>query len=515
MLPAGRLSTRVVLKHSNSPQECPAISPADPSLRAPPSRQVQQHVVRLNLENIDEDVLYLILDRIQTFGLRSTSMVSRRLRYACLPFMFRICTLGFIKSGDIFPPPRIWSYTRMVKLLWAPNYFPQFCANFDILLPHLHTLHTISFKRCDKPLPWHSLQVLFSMPALQTLEMTYTQWPPESPFDIKVLSSMQLSLLNFDYEGCHSFWSRPKPDDLILREAHWVWWMLERSRSTLESVRMPSETTQYALMAAQTWPRLRQLILYGFSPGPDISLLSLLAVMPSLTSLTLKLAQSTLQPSLLLWPRGSRRDIDLSNLRYFIISYPHPDDEIFAHLPSELRGISIRDSPRYYIHNKCVMAPNRTPLLSGTDLLRMLNTRTFAALERLEIVYRADSSDSQLPGSIVNMFPELRFLEIHRYPSHDNERYPLDIVTTLSRLKKLRVLHLNLHSSRWPSWEVIPEPLDVLGERAQVVAGAFSLSQLSEVAFLRRNHHENYWATWSSYGREFFDETGPVYRSRK
>ncbi|OBZ67601.1 hypothetical protein A0H81_12505 [Grifola frondosa] len=214
---------------------------------------------RLNLEYIDDDVLYLILEKIQTFGLRSTFMVSHRLRHACLPFMFRICTLGFIKGGDTFPPPAILYYIRVVKLLWASNYFPQFCANF------------------------------------------------------------------------------------------------------------------------------------------------------------------------------------------------------------ELRGIAIRDSPRYYICNK------------------------------------VDSGDPQMVESIVNMFPELRFLEIHRYPSDDSEKSASkEIVTTLSRLKNLRVLRLNLHSTSHPSFEVVLESIDVLGERAQVVADAFPLSQLSQVAFLRRNyHHENYWATWS------------------
>ncbi|OBZ67618.1 hypothetical protein A0H81_12503 [Grifola frondosa] len=259
-----------------------------------------------------------------------------------------------------------------------------------------------------------------------------------------------------------------------------------------------------------------------------------LAVMPSLTSLTLKLAQSTYLPPLLLWPRDLRRDVNISNLRQFTISYPHPDDEIFAHLPPELLSISVRDSPRYFIYNKCVMAPNRTPVLSGTDLLRILNTQAFIALERLEIVYRVDSGDPQMMESIADMFPELRFLEIHRYPSDDSEKSALkEIVTTLSRLKNLRVLRLNLHPTSHPPFEVILESLDVLGERAQIVADAFALSQLSEVAFLRRNYYHNYWATWyidrdphggvtnvwyerkSTHYNEFYDEMGPVPRRRR
>ncbi|OBZ67379.1 hypothetical protein A0H81_12717 [Grifola frondosa] len=452
---------------------------------------------RLNLENIDDDVLYLILAKIPPFGLRGTSMVSHRLRYACLPVMFRVCWLGFIRGGEIFPPPTIRPYIRVVNLRWASTYVPRFCVEFDSLLPHLHALHTISFKRCDEPLPWNSLKVLFSMPALQNLEMDFLQWPPESPFDIEDLSSMQLSLRKFDYDGCHSFWSRPDTDDLVLREIRWI--------------------------------SNHPLTLYGFCPGPEVSLLSLLAVMPSMTSLTLKLAQKINQPPLLLWPRGSRRDVNISNLRDLVVSYPHPDDEIFSHLPSELRGISIRDSPRYYITNVYITTSNRTPLLSGTDLLRILNTRTFATLERLEIVYRADSNDPQMIECVVGMFPQLQFLEIHRYPSHDNERPPMnEIVTTLSRLKTLRVLRLNLHSPHHPPWKVRTENSDVLEKRAQIVADAFRLSQLREIAFIQSNHHENYWATWyidrdargcminlfyedkSSHSLEFIDEIGPL-----
>ncbi|OBZ67535.1 hypothetical protein A0H81_12508 [Grifola frondosa] len=446
---------------------------------------------RLNLENVDDDVLYLILAKIPPFGFQGASKVSHRLRYACVPFMFRMCTqvslmvvtsFRRIRYGLIFG-----SWIFFGHRITLQNSVPSSTSCCRIYMPCIRS---------------HSND---------TLEMTYTQWPPESPFDIEVLSSMQLSLRKFDYEGCFSFWSDPDPEDLVLRETQWVCWILERSRSSLESIRIPSETAQYSLMAARLWPRLQQMTLYGFNPGPDVSflsLLALLAVMPSMTSLTLKLAQNMEEPHSCSGPEAPE-ELDLSNLRQFTMSYPHPDDEIFAHLPSELRGISLRDSPRYYICDMYMMIPNRAPLLSGIDLLRILDIRTFAALERLEIVYRADSSDLQVIESIVDMFPQLRSLEIHRYPSHDKER---------SHLKK------KFH----PSLKVTLESLGVLGERAQIVADAFRVSQLVEVAFIRRNFHENYWATWyidrdpygsitnlfyetrSSHSCDFYDEIGPM-----
>ncbi|OBZ67600.1 hypothetical protein A0H81_12504 [Grifola frondosa] len=455
-----------------------------------------------SLDTLNDDILEEILSIMPFSDLACLSTVSHRLRCACKPLIFRTLTFTSLRNCDKhFLPRSFWRYIRIASICWIPQIYPESRRlELESSFPQLHSLHTICIEEFDHCISWSTLKALLSPPALQNLEVLSYRWPARSPFDIEELKSMQLSLRKFKSSTCGSFWSYPVNRDLIPLEAAWTWWILEKSRLTLESLTIPAETAQYSRMIATTWPSLQEFNLYGFAPDPDVSLLSFLSRTQKLRSLTLKLAQTREYPPFMLWPPGAVANVDLTHLRSFTISYPHPDDTIFSHLPSELQSLSVRDCPRYYIGDTVGEIPKRMPLLSATELLRILRTQVFHHLERLEVVYRADGNDSELVEFIVTTFPLLTFLEIHRYPAHGDETIPLtEIIATLSRLTHLRVLHLNLTSPASP-----PSPLDgplrestqLQEAQSKLVAQAFSRSQLREMGFLNRQYSLNFWATW-------------------
>ncbi|OBZ67372.1 hypothetical protein A0H81_12734 [Grifola frondosa] len=237
------------------------------------------------------------------------------------------------------------------------------------------------------------------------------------------------------------------------------------------------------------------------------------------------------------WPPESSFDIeDLSSMRLSLRKLDNAGYHALWSRKDSTDELSLRETlwicwilERSHSTLEAITRSNRTLLLSGTDLLRILDIRSFVALERLEIMYQVDSNDPRMIESVVGMFPQLRVLEIHRYPSHDNERAPMnEIVTMLSRLKELHVLRLNLPSPYHPLRHVKTGRHRVFEKQAQIVADVFRLSQLCEIAFL----HENSWATFyidrhprgsmtnlfydkSSHRREFLYVASPTPRSSR
>lgn len=185
---------------------------------------------------------------------------------------------------------------------------------------------------------------------------------------------------------------------------------------TAESLSLPVEAAPLLQMAAIEWPRLHTLSLTGeyMDPEQPRILPLLLSRAPNLRTLSVRVAQrdGTLCPPLLKEPlAGGFR------VRSLTVAYPDPDDAIFASLTDELTSLSLRDSPRYYLHHlHSKWTPLRlAPLLSSSQCLTILKRFSAPHLSALELTYWADGAEDELLRYIQRAFPLLSQLELHRY----------------------------------------------------------------------------------------------------
>ena len=114
----------------------------------------------------------------------------------------------------------------------------------------------------------------------------------------------------------------------------------------------------------------------------------------------------------------------LPELRSLEIAFPDPMDDIFAIPMPHLTHLSLRDHPRFY-HLLCTggavsEGPKREswyyPLLLATEMLQLLKRLQLPSLKSLELVYLTpEEEDDELLSYVVDAFPCLEHIEVHRY----------------------------------------------------------------------------------------------------
>lgn len=195
-----------------------------------------------------------------------------------------------------------------------------------------------------------------------------------------------------------------------------------QAHQSMESLVIPSATAHLSMMldTPLNWPRLRVLSLRGercILPGP---LASVFGGMPALTSLVLELAQNLEHQAI--WPKG----LDISpfpwpQLETLVVSYPHPDDQLYRHLPRGLRRLSLCCWPRHYHHpiqyNRFTLMTRNwhSPILKSSEMLRILQQCDVPELQQLDVEFIADKEDTTLLGLVSSSFPRLTSLHLHRY----------------------------------------------------------------------------------------------------
>ncbi|TFY52502.1 hypothetical protein EVG20_g10523 [Dentipellis fragilis] len=229
---------------------------------------------------------------------------------------------------------------------------------------------------------------------------------------------------------------------------------------TLEVLHVPIAMAPLTEMESIGWPRLRELKLYGesYDNGEDPAVFArLCAKIPCLRVLDFcflhrgRAAQTLIRPSNLPFPAS------FEHLESVDICYPDPSDTLYNHLPSHLRRLHLIDRPRYYYFQEGdpVVRDNYTSQTLGTAtdtlaILKKLRGTPFVSLESLGLAFQTDVQESALLAYIVAIFPNLRFLQIHRYRSEgettaDMESVLKSIARSLSSLQSLRHFRVYLN----------------------------------------------------------------------
>lgn len=188
--------------------------------------------------------------------------------------------------------------------------------------------------------------------------------------------------------------------------------ILTQVHLTLETLLIPGETSQFDYLAYLSWPCLRELTLYGVPPITDVSMSRALSNMPSLRTLYLQFYIRSYFPGFFICPPEEEHHPLPPLLTSLTISWPSPVDQVFSQLPPTLRHLSLRDSPRIWGVSRSM--GRGLPYLSCQDVLKILGSNDFSALERLEVVYQGSIEEEEMLKFIVASFPSLYFLELHR-----------------------------------------------------------------------------------------------------
>lgn len=434
------------------------------------------------------------------------SMTCSRLRRICLPILFRLLAVNSSVARRSQQLPTVLEYfssahiddslpeqTLAAILAAAKGVYELKC--FRTILPFVFSTSSVTdITLCNVAVRWDSPPVQISGRPLRAFRM--------------VFSSRWAGLHTWEAEDLHA--------ELKLVESQVL-----PSRSWLEKLVLPGESTRLSSLTSAQWPSLREFALVGAYPSDAgwVPLVDVLCMLPRLRVLTIGLAPRRCQSPLHVWPPGaaSTRPPALELLTRFSLSFPLEDDLIFAHLPTDLTELALRDSPRFY--RRTVSGgdsytgkkdPNDVgyaapgPLLTCQGAMRILSViPSQPRLQRFELVIRSENPDSEIElyARIAETCPGLRVFELHRYRTDDHSGAPTAIIIeALRAFQSLTELRLNLDFPPFTSlgghivdYEQMSRLLD---ESAKLVSAA--LPWLRRVAFLEK-HPTNihYWTTWT------------------
>lgn len=298
-------------------------------------------------------------------------------------------------------------------------------------LEYFPAVNTVSFSM-PGGVPWPTLMKFLQFPTITSISIDAdSMWMGVPPPPPSALLPTHCRLAQFSYTPKQ--W-RAVENDMVGNDLQ-VTYALEscfllalvlNMSGTAESLSLPIETAPLLQMAAVEWPRLHTLSLTGQYMDPEqprILRTLLRSRAPSLRTLSVRVAQrdGTSRARLLTEPLESG-----FHVRSLTISYPDPADAVFASLTDELTSLSLRDSPRYYLHKEYGQRTTHTtaPLLSSSECLTILKRLSTPYLSTLELVYCADGAEDELLRYLSRAFPLLSELELHRYRASEGDDIP-------------------------------------------------------------------------------------------
>lgn len=296
------------------------------------------------------------------------------------------------------------------------HYFPLLPTQ----LPKMPQIHTIRVACLSDGVPLNIFKAIFSAPGLKSLDIMECPYMNVDPYDARI-APLYVPMRDFAYR---TRWHEILTSGHLIRtpsveyglqlEKTSLWRLLVQMNSTLETLLIPGETAQLGRMANVSWPCLRELTLYGVPPATDATMSSVISRMPSLRTLHLELIQLQHNPRFLVSPPGSSTYVP-PQLTSFTLSWPSPDDQVFRNLPYTLRHLSLRDSLRIHALFKEAYSGQWLPILTGRDMLRIIEVVDFRSLESLEILYYGGVGEREMLEFISVSLPSLRRLELHRF----------------------------------------------------------------------------------------------------
>ncbi|KAI0372093.1 hypothetical protein BV20DRAFT_964818 [Pilatotrama ljubarskyi] len=476
------------------------------------------------LRRLNYDVLVHVFELLRLDGnLRALSMTCRDIRQACKPCLFRCTSISAHRVVLLPPPPSdIWDYIRRLTVIgtWQdvcdshcdeqlPQQFQRLLVQLLFRMPALETVVIVACYFNGSL--WDGIQTVLSCPQVRHLVLQVSPdravpIPPDFGSPRCTLASLTLPLEEYRCHPRNAIGEVALADSLVSNLAH-----------SLEHLTMLLDVAPLARMASLRLPRLRELHLKGDYPtaATDVSvpLLAVLSGMPNLRSLTLLRAVSGHKHREAYWRVEELDRFPCEHLEHLSIAYPEPTDELYSHLPTTLRSLTLRCYPRHYMHQhrhdrRTVEDELRwtSPILKASEMHTLLRRCQSRSLEELEIEYEEDAFDATLLRSIASHFPNLRTLTIFRYRSRDNDDVPVaNVARALSSLAHLRVLriHLDFQGTPHPLVCFMPRPnrkavdgFEAHRKLLQSVANTFAAEappSLAYVCHLLRDYWANAW----------------------
>ncbi|KAA1479494.1 hypothetical protein DENSPDRAFT_830450 [Dentipellis sp. KUC8613] len=416
-------------------------------------------------EKLPDEFLSLVIQTLVSeepdgSSMKQLSLTSRRLRSRCLPALFQQVSVDCAHHQTSVPPPASWPFVRTLVLFGSFTTYSGFhMGNFLGTLLHLVMLRKICFRNLKGGVCWLHLEQLCNTPAFRVLEIMESSafrrsdfwFPPDT-------CHTKFPLTGFIYtiqDPYVSDWNENRRPALPRRCYMAPLFLALHQR--LEVLHLPSAMAPLEQMASLDWPSLRELKLYDEHCEADPNIFArLCSRMPRLRILDLRFFHTGPSTQTLIWAPDPSLTAPLSNIETVYLPYPDPKDALYAHLPSTLRKLHLVDCPRYYRFNvkltETIDGFTKPYLVTASDLLGIFDEMPgpFTALEQLEVAFKADANERLLSRHIVTTFPNLRFLQLHRYRSEgesesDNETAVESIGHDISDLLHLRHLRLYIN----------------------------------------------------------------------
>ncbi|KAA1478303.1 hypothetical protein DENSPDRAFT_845452 [Dentipellis sp. KUC8613] len=411
-----------------------------------------------DIERLNDDVLMLIVEMLAVQDRQSMerlSLASKRVRSVCLPTLFEKARINCRRLKQSDPPRASWNYIRTMDITGNfPSHREFDAGNLRHILPHLHALRVVRFIGFADGVTWEHLRFVLAAPNVRVLEIVEAfrssrpifTFPDDVPFAVFPLTEL---IYTVDDQLTGQYY-KPGPAD------QWCYLnaLILSLHQTLEVLHVPSVMAPLREMAAVDWPRLRELKLYGddCSGGDTIGLSRLCARIPHLRVLDLHLRYETKSSSAqtLIWPSSKSCTALLDDLEAVYLPHPDPRDTFYAHIPLTLRSLQLVDRPRYYNFRAAwpsTIEEYKEPKLNtATELLGLLGLMRgkYASLTMLEIAFRADIRERALLHHIVNGFPNLCSIQLHRYRAEGESESGIELAVSLLA-QDLSALHALNH----------------------------------------------------------------------
>ncbi|KAI9067723.1 hypothetical protein FKP32DRAFT_1588333 [Trametes sanguinea] len=431
---------------------------------------------------LDNDCLERIFVELRPKrGLRSLSLTCRWLRDACSDVLFERCIAysnALRHPAEAFPPPHLWRHIRVLRMRGCFNYDPEYSdvesisdstyqavsdtvGREEILADVLYAMPRLSTVAVqgvgERGVPWPILKVFLSAPQLSTFVVFGRLFSGETIASKASFSPGAITTFRYVHRNKRvRFTSSPA-------EKHIVRTILERLSPTLHVLHLPSESVPYRRLDRWDWSLLRELQLRGDGRrllDYGVPLISILSRMPRLRRLSLKLARSGSEPLGAIWtPNSSVKEIPWPELESLTMTWLHPEEQLFRHLPSTLRDLHLRCWPRRYYPEGSYRSLRRlgkqrpdwvreTP--SASMVLQAIQSCRQISLRCLDLEYIADSNDIPLLQLVARSYPDLQYLQLCRYRMREDlAQAPVESMSdALSPLRNLRALRLFLDYNR-------------------------------------------------------------------
>ncbi|KAH9888965.1 hypothetical protein C8Q73DRAFT_173497 [Cubamyces lactineus] len=399
------------------------------------------------LLSLNHDVLTMIIEEVFAAfprALRQLSMTCKYLRLCSVPTLFRTCTVmqkDTIKEA--FIPDKLWPHIQNLVLrdvcpdwyaavvrrrlpdpaTYPPLHYtqdPLLCGIFDSAtlehalraMPKLRSVTVWCGENIDHGLPWYVLRVILTLTHLRHFSCHHYHFSPTvfPPGDLVLDTPAPLTSFRYMLNAYRPIPRMHDPEEDALSV------VMKACHATLEVLWLPTESTPFQTMLSLSWPSLHELRLRGeFMWGGD-PLVFALGGMPRLRLLRLNFALPRGIPRPI-WPESLVASYSWPELEDLQVSFPCVDDQLYAHLPSTLRRLSLRFFPHRIIDRWCTEWKRDWifPSLNAEQLRHIVRCCHCPDLKHLEVEYHQDAHEEHLIRDIASLFPNLTSLKILRY----------------------------------------------------------------------------------------------------